>query len=293
MYGYVADGGSESTVTSKTQEETQRDMPGRHLGYTDPDGRYLVGYQPQDYRRDYGGYYEGEEPRREYRSRTPGPEFMRGQASPEDEHLRSRIQLRSKTPTHELAYQSPQPPQQHSPHQHSPHQHLSGTPDFIPASRYAFPSSPSQTHDTGYRPAGSDFPHTYSNGRLNNSHNSHSGSSSSNSYGNSRNQYGDRGHPLAHLPVSPVEERARKQSTSFENEVPAPSNLTRVPRNERWSESPHGMNRSRSPTSMEDHSGEILVHLKRQESGFGFRIVGGTEEGSQVSLINTCIYGTE
>ena len=29
---------------------------------------------------------------------------------------------------------------------------------------------------------------------------------------------------------------------------------------------------------------ELTVTLSRQESGFGFRIVGGTEEGSQVSI---------
>ena len=29
---------------------------------------------------------------------------------------------------------------------------------------------------------------------------------------------------------------------------------------------------------------ELIVFLKRHENGFGFRIVGGTEEGSQVSV---------
>ncbi|KAI0211372.1 Membrane-associated guanylate kinase, WW and PDZ domain-containing protein 1, partial [Lamellibrachia satsuma] len=29
---------------------------------------------------------------------------------------------------------------------------------------------------------------------------------------------------------------------------------------------------------------DLTVVLRRQESGFGFRIVGGTEEGSQVSI---------
>ena len=274
-------------MTSKTpthEESALKDMPGRHMGYGD---QYLSGYGQQDFgRRDYPGYYDGQEgvePRREYRSRTPGPECMRSPTA-EDDMLRSRVQLRSKTPTHELTYGHPG--SQPSPQQHSPHQHLSGTPDFIPASRYAFPSSPSQpNHDDvrgSYRPTstGPDFSHSYSNGRLNNS--------SANNYANNRNyQYGDRGHPLAHGPLSPSEEhsRSRKQSTSFENEVPAPSNLTRVSHKDRWSESPHAPNRSRSPSSFDDPSADVVVHLKRQESGFGFRIVGGTEEGSQVSSL--------
>ena len=60
--------------------------------------------------------------------------------------------------------------------------------------------------------------------------------------------------------------RGRKESTSFEHSEPLPGGLTRWPRPER------------KPLDCV----ELTVTLHRQESGFGFRIVGGTEEGSQV-----------
>lgn len=65
--------------------------------------------------------------------------------------------------------------------------------------------------------------------------------------------------------------RSRKESTSFEQSEPVPSNIRwpgpRTSNDRRWSE---------------DLVTEITVVLLRHESGFGFRIVGGTEEGSQV-----------
>ena len=67
--------------------------------------------------------------------------------------------------------------------------------------------------------------------------------------------------------------RGRKESTSFEASEPVPSNI-RWPRNSaerRWQSDPENMV-------------EITVTLLRHDSGFGFRIVGGTEEGSQVSI---------
>lgn len=84
-----------------------------------------------------------------------------------------------------------------------------------------------------------------------------------------------------------------RQSTSFEDVDPIPSNLTRVPKrlplqsnssfNSQYSGSP------RLPPrigSREDaiRVAEYSVTLNRQDSGFGFRIIGGTEEGSQVSV---------
>ena len=60
----------------------------------------------------------------------------------------------------------------------------------------------------------------------------------------------------------------RKESTSFEHSEPLPGGLTRWPRPER------------RPVPSECI--ELTVTLHRQDSGFGFRIVGGTEEGSQV-----------
>jgi len=63
--------------------------------------------------------------------------------------------------------------------------------------------------------------------------------------------------------------RGRKESTSFEASEPVPTNL-------RWP-------RHQERRQWEDLV-EITVTLLRHESGFGFRIVGGTEEGSQVSI---------
>ena len=63
--------------------------------------------------------------------------------------------------------------------------------------------------------------------------------------------------------------RGRKESTSFEQSEPVAANI-------RWP-------RHQERRAWEDLV-EITVTLLRHESGFGFRIVGGTEEGSQVRL---------
>lgn len=74
----------------------------------------------------------------------------------------------------------------------------------------------------------------------------------------------------------------RKEGTSFEHEQPHPSVVTRLNRDPRW----YAM----GPTVRVYSAGpgmewvETVAALIRQESGFGFRIVGGTEEGSQVSI---------
>lgn len=62
----------------------------------------------------------------------------------------------------------------------------------------------------------------------------------------------------------------RKESTSFEHSEPLPGNLTR------W---PQPQNTRKGEAYV-----ELTVTLQRHDSGFGFRIVGGTEEGSQVSV---------
>ncbi len=289
------------------------------------------GYDPL--RRDHYDQY-GRDPRtdltsgdglpkpRETRSRTPGPEFMRGTLPDEDRYLQHRNrELRSKTPTAEL---------QGSGGFHS--SNLSGTPDFIPASRYAnHPSSSSLTNqnraDNSYGGSAvmssSDMVVPY---RHHNNHPHHSrplsgpdfsGSSglggaypsrmnSSQTYAGSLNYAGGRNYENTAQPGYggyPSGYPPRKQSTSFENEEPIPSNLTRVPVHPRaggvdaWgaSDSPgSSLNRSRSPTRFGGEEGsysEMTVHLKREEKGFGFRIIGGTEEGSQVSRVfclNSC-----
>jgi hypothetical protein len=218
------------------------------------------------------------------RSRTPGPEFMRGR-SEDDPHFRSRPSepIRSKTPTPKDAY--------------SRH-NISGTPDFIPASLYKPSDNHPQEvpyrnhpddHHRGQRPR-SDYMQDYGKPFAN-----HSGSRipSSQSFAGpiGRPGHSPDGSPNygQQYPISPEQDRsfhqsARKQSTSFENEEPVPSNLTRVPH---WvgDTQQDVSHRSRTPSRYgeEERYLELNVLLKRQETGFGFRIVGGTEEGSQVS----------
>ena len=82
----------------------------------------------------------------------------------------------------------------------------------------------------------------------------------------SQTQTGQQNFRSGSLPRS-----VRKESTSFEHSEPLPGNLTRWPR-----------------PDPRLHNGEayveLTVTLQRHDSGFGFRIVGGTEEGSQVSF---------
>lgn len=308
-------------------------------GYYDHDGRLEHGIHGHNGSRasNHGDRTDGE-PRREYRSRTPGPEFMRG-TNVQDEYMRQRPQeIRSKTPTHEVHY--------------AHHHNISGTPDFIPASRYLPPttSSPASSHhgnppvgtgsvssgvgsysqgsparsnlqDAPYtRPnydssapsrrdqrLGSEFSHPQYSGSKLNSSQTFSGplnygtgggpnsqqNRSFDSYGSGYSGYQDRlPHTSPHMyPHEMDGARPRKQSTSFEHEEPAPTNLTRIPRGEKYpTDSPSSsLNRSRSPTRFGDEDSryvDLTVFLKRHDSGFGFRIIGGTEEGSQVSFGN-------
>lgn len=78
-----------------------------------------------------------------------------------------------------------------------------------------------------------------------------------------------------------------RQSTSFENELPAPSTITRVPRRPPPQPAFQDLSpdpRARAiPEEVNEQVMEMTVTLHRQENGYGFRIIGGTEEGSQVS----------
>lgn len=75
----------------------------------------------------------------------------------------------------------------------------------------------------------------------------------------------------------------RKHGTSFEHEQPVPYSSNDY--------SGGDLKSGSKISSKEDgrNNGqnfqEMTVTLQRQESGFGFRIIGGTEEGSQVSKI--------
>lgn len=81
----------------------------------------------------------------------------------------------------------------------------------------------------------------------------------------------------------------RKHGTSFENECP--SHISSIPKvgNKTYSTSVSSYNQQGSGLRppllgrVQEYV-EMTVTLLRQESGFGFRIVGGTEEGSQVSI---------
>ncbi|ELU17710.1 hypothetical protein CAPTEDRAFT_146207 [Capitella teleta] len=158
----------------------------------------------------------------ESRSRTPGPEFMRGRDRDEEPYFKrhNAPEMRSKTPT-------PQPGLHN----------LSGTPDFIPASHYQSPPQRSSSRNI----------------------------------------------PSPKRPTSPV--HGRQQTTSFEQQEPA-----HIARNHTaaWENSPSAsLDLSHSPSSAplgDDKFMEMTVILKRMDNGFGFRIIGGTEEGSQVSV---------
>ncbi|KAA0186624.1 hypothetical protein HAZT_HAZT006203, partial [Hyalella azteca] len=70
----------------------------------------------------------------------------------------------------------------------------------------------------------------------------------------------------------------RKESTSFEHEHPAPVSMPRFP-DGRYTVGQRGTRGPPNGNAAPVH--EFTVTLRRQETGFGFRIVGGTEEGSQ------------
>ena len=249
------------------------------------------------------------------RSRTPGPEFMRGR---DDEQFSRPVpDIRSKTPTEHGPPGSRSdhgPPNSRTDHgppgnrtDHGPLTvpTISGTPNFIPASLYQAPphgqnirhpahhnaqhSSSSRSSDPiNSRNVDSSAP-SYNNKDAYSLSSSQGHLTSNSSYANSPNlstQNRTYKQPFDNTgrTLSPAVEQTnpRKQSTSFENEEPAPSNLTRL---QKWGGSPSGsLDRSRSPTRPEDRGAEFSIILRRQESGFGFRIIGGTEEGSQVSL---------
>ncbi|KAK7602579.1 hypothetical protein V9T40_008168 [Parthenolecanium corni] len=72
----------------------------------------------------------------------------------------------------------------------------------------------------------------------------------------------------------PVPNGSRKESTSFENEHPLPMN----------NDLRRNYDCVNNIYSQDTDYVDMTVTIERQEAGFGFRIVGGTEEGSQVSI---------
>ncbi|GAB1597467.1 membrane-associated guanylate kinase, WW and PDZ domain-containing protein 1 isoform X1 [Argonauta hians] len=239
----------------------------------------------RSHRYDYGSRTEGIRPG-QFRSRTPGPELMNRSLSGESRHEPNR----PKTPTaQDMRSKTPLPT--------SSHNHTSAS-DFPLASRYQ--NAPSSTWGmNGHRQAFAHKAWAYSSLDHGTIHPLRRESSLDNpaypydkTYSSNNNYAPNLVGGQGTLGSSTV--RPSRQSTSFENEEPTPSNLTRIPK--RYpppsSNSFHHLPGSQSPRSPnrfpEYDEGlrhmEMLVILRRQESGFGFRIIGGTEEGSQVSV---------
>lgn len=85
--------------------------------------------------------------------------------------------------------------------------------------------------------------------------------------------------PASSYPAAPH----TKEGTSFEHEQPFPAKAIGVGRR------PNGLPIQQQQAQQQQHLThnigewmELNVSLLRHETGFGFRIVGGTEEGSQV-----------
>ncbi|CAG0922366.1 unnamed protein product [Notodromas monacha] len=77
-----------------------------------------------------------------------------------------------------------------------------------------------------------------------------------------------------------VSPQVRKESTSFEHEQPSPSPLVRIPKDLMHGRQVTFGNRARGAIDYVD----TVITLPRMDEGFGFRILGGAEESSQVSI---------
>ena len=229
------------------QNNTNYNRGGGSGGGGDLSSRSFSQHDRGDSGRSDGG--RGESSSR-FRSRTPGPDFMRARERDDEQYFgqsqqqRGRDTARSKTPTSELFKKQTS---------------VGGTPDFIPASRYQSPPRSSQQHGGVNNRLHSSA--DYTDSRI---------PTSQQSYAANSTQYGDGSRPVL-----------RKQSTSFEYVDPRPSNLTRIPYVDTTPGAVDALNRSHTSPD-DDRYVEMTVVLQRQESGFGFRIIGGTEEGSQV-----------
>ena len=198
----------------------------------------------------------------QFRSRTPGPEMMTRGGGPD--HLsRADPHNRPKTPTAaDMRTINGKPPGILS-------QQAQVDPRTDPRTSGRFTPNPSSEIGRQYRPP--DYP---SRAAAANHWPEFSSSQNNRRYDMFENPSLNRSYAgeFSRQPSG----RPIRQSTSFESENPAPSAMTRLPRQ------PGQV----SPRSQEE--GELMesqVTLHRQESGYGFRIIGGTEEGSQVSDI--------
>lgn len=190
----------------------------------------------------------------QFRSRTPGPELMQRSPFPEYRPEPNRPKtptasdMRSKTPIPGLYGQVP-----------------GGNPEYSRNNSWGN-NSAYRNYDVNSRTWGSSIPENTGMQRRD----------PSDTFGR-MNSSGNMG--AGHPP---------RQSTSFEMENPVPSNVSRVPRRAGFHNSsfpgPQSPKPFHYPGNIEDNGKfvEMNVTLQRQESGFGFRIIGGTEEGSQV-----------
>ncbi|XP_053377316.1 membrane-associated guanylate kinase, WW and PDZ domain-containing protein 2-like isoform X5 [Mercenaria mercenaria] len=202
----------------------------------------------------------------QFRSRTPGPELMqRTQISdyrpePNRPKTPTASDMRSKTPIPGLYGQVP-----------------GGNAEFRNnhyQNSWANSSVPYRNLDANSRTWGSSIPENSATPNM-----------------QRRDMSDTYGRMNASVPVGAG--RPPRQSTSFEMEEPSPSNMMRVPRRHPFNSSftnhgpgPQSPKPFRYPGNIEDNQKfiEMNVTLHRQESGFGFRIIGGTEEGSQVAV---------
>jgi len=172
------------------------------------------------------------------RSKTPGPDFMRGtkpEAGRDEEGVYpARPLARSKTPTFHSSNRSAPSLRNRPP--------ISGTPDFIPASQYTGPQD------------GFGYP-----GDPNWAPKMSSSSVSSTLHGS---PHTDSTAGLLGMKVLNPVASSWTESPSSNFSEPGRHPVTRALYDEQFYEMP--------------------IYLRRLETGFGFRIIGGTEEGSQV-----------
>jgi len=179
------------------------------------------------------------------RSKTPGPDFMRGTKpgiGQEEETHSHRPPIRSKTPTFDPSNKTRSSLRNRPP--------MSGTPDFIPASQYtgpqdgaAHPGDPNWASVSSHQP----LPKLSSSSMSSALH----------------------GSPYTDSTAGMLAMKALNPMSSSWTESPS-SNFSEPGR--------HVAARALH----EEQFYEMPIYLRRLETGFGFRIIGGTEEGSQV-----------
>ncbi|XP_052260917.1 membrane-associated guanylate kinase, WW and PDZ domain-containing protein 2-like isoform X4 [Dreissena polymorpha] len=192
----------------------------------------------------------------QFRSRTPGPEMMQRSAFPDYRTDPNRPKtptasdMRSKTPIPGLYGQAP-----------------GGNPDYARNNVWGTNGVPYRNFDPNSRTRGSGIPD------------------------NSFTPNMQRRDPTELMRMNSVGAgRLPQQSTSFDSEDPFQGNMSRVPRHPPYQNSSFGGAQSprpfRYPGSVEDNAKyiEMNVTLQRQESGFGFRVIGGTEDRTQVGV---------